>query len=94
MITTVKRFEMTNGRVPTASEGLQVFVTKPDSPDLPNWKPLLTELPLDQSGQAYHYVVPAPDGAPAGVYSTGADRISRSNGNDPDDVRSWFRGGN
>jgi len=50
----------------------------------------MAEVPTDPWGAPYHYVAPSPDGRhPFGIYSRGRDRISRSGGNDPDDINTW-----
>jgi general secretion pathway protein G len=48
-------FEVTNGRFPTTAEGLQALVQKPAGADLPNWRQVLTKVPLDPWGHPYHY---------------------------------------
>jgi len=49
---------------------------------------------IDSWGNPYHIVVTEQEGKPwIGLYSTGADGVSSSNGNDLDDLNSWGKDG-
>ena len=96
----LKMFKIDGGRYPTEEEGLRVLVERPATyPAGKRWKQIMDKLLLDPWGHPYHYVVSAdlkesPDGpslAPdgLGLYSLGADGITTSKGNDPDDWNSW-----
>ena len=89
LMTCLTVFRDDNGRLPTAGEGLQALVTNPDPANLPNWRQLWTTLPSDPWGRPYQYLPPTADRQQPGIYSFGPDRISQSNGNDPDDRNSW-----
>jgi type II secretion system protein G len=89
LLTSLMVFENVNGRLPTAEEGLGALVANPDPARFPKWRKMLNELPRDPWGRPYQYVPHAPDGAGHGIYSLGRDGISRSNGNDPDDLSTW-----
>lgn len=88
--TSLMIFEAINGRPPSNSEGLAALVSNPDPRGLPHWQQLISEVPRDPWNHPYVYVAPSPDGkAKFGIYSLGADGISRSQGNDADDINSW-----
>ena len=86
----LKTFRLQAGRYPTEEEGLMALVEKPTTyPADRCWQQVMKKLPLDPWGNPFRYVVsPSLDGG-YGVYTTGADGVSHSNGNDPDDLNSW-----
>jgi len=86
----LKTFEVDNGRLPTTAEGLNALISNPDPANLPNWRQLSSRVPDDPWGYPYQYVAQKSDGG-FGIYSFGRDGVSRSAGNDPDDVNSWNR---
>jgi general secretion pathway protein G len=75
--TAVVRFHMDNGRWPTQAEGLSALVKRP--PDLINWPPggylEMTEVPKDEWGRDYIYVLDPGDGRPFLIKSLGADGV-------------------
>lgn len=81
----IRMFETTTGRYPTAAEGLQALVSRPDSlpQDVP-WKQFLDEIPLDPWQNPYGYVERPEDPWEFGFYSMGPDGIESD-----DDVLSW-----
>ena len=93
----VRAFQTQHGRLPTSEEGLEILVTNKTA--LPNWRPLLEQMPFDPWGKSYQYVLrPGPtmpstetplQSAEFGLFSFGPDRMSATGGNDPDDINSW-----
>ena len=82
-------FRLDNYRYPTTDQGLQALVTKPDDPNIKNWKPggYLERLPKDPWGNPYQYLNPGVHGE-IDVFSYGADRAPGGEGNDAD-IGSW-----
>lgn len=87
----VTEFERICGRLPTQQEGLTALIQKPsDWPHEQPWEPLLIgNLPKDPWGYDYRYVLMPGRDAGFGIYSLGADGITASDGNDPDDLNTW-----
>ncbi|MFC7335766.1 type II secretion system protein GspG [Haloferula chungangensis] len=86
----VRIYKTTTGILPDPELGLGCLVHRPASlPPQARWTQLLDEVPTDPWGIPYSYV--AGDGYPSGFgfYSPGKDGISRTQGNDPDDINSW-----
>jgi general secretion pathway protein G len=86
----LKLYRLDNQRYPTAEQGLQALVTKPElAPLPPNWKPggYLERLPKDPWGNGYLYVNPGLHGD-IDVMSLGADGKSGGEGVDAD-IGSW-----
>jgi len=85
-------FENDCGRYPTTADGLAALLVCPD-PALSNrWKGpyLKLGIPIDPWGQPYVYRSPGiHSNAVYELYSCGADGVSRSDGNDVDDLNSW-----
>jgi general secretion pathway protein G len=81
------------GRFPTATEGLKVLIAPPADGSLTNWRgPYidLPKVPRDSWGHEYVYHFPAIHSTNAyDLYSLGPDGISKSGGNDPDDICNW-----
>lgn len=77
------------GRCPSNDEGLSVLVDRPNSSNNKNWKgPYLSKsVPKDPWGHPFVYFSTQPNEYK--LYSYGADGISKSNGNDPDDINTW-----
>lgn len=81
-------YKVDNRRYPTAAQGLQALVTKPNSPPVPNnWKVYLEKLPNDPWGNPYQYLNPGIKGE-VDVMSYGADGKPGGEGNDAD-IGSW-----
>lgn len=87
----LEMFKVDYGRYPTTSEGLGVLVSVPTNDSLMNYKgPYLDGTPEDPWGHPYVYRSPAVHSTYAyDLYSLGPDGISRSGGNDSDDVANW-----
>ena len=86
----LKLYRLDNQRYPSAEQGLQALVAKPElQPVPPNWKPggYLERLPRDPWGNAYIFVNPGLHGE-IDVLSTGADGKTGGEGLDAD-IGSW-----
>ena len=86
----LKLYRLDNQRYPTAEQGLQALVARPElQPVPPNWKPggYLERLPRDPWGNAYIFVNPGLHGE-IDVLSTGADGKTGGEGLDAD-IGSW-----
>lgn len=84
----LRLYRLDNQRYPTAEQGLQALVTRPDKPPLPtNWRAYLERLPNDPWGQPYVYMNPGVRGE-IDVLSYGADGQPGGEGKDAD-VGSW-----
>jgi len=84
----LKLYKLDNLRYPTAEQGLQALVAKPNAgPPAPNWKPYLEKLPNDPWGRPYQYINPGIKGE-VDVMSFGADGQSGGEGKDAD-IGSW-----
>jgi len=81
------------GRYPTAAEGWKVLINPPADGSLTNWRgPYFDppEVPKDAWGHQYVYRFPAIYSTNAyDLYSLGRDGISKSGGNDLDDIGNW-----
>ena len=84
----LKLYKLDNQRYPSAEQGLEALVRKPDAgPNAPNWKPYLDKLPPDPWGRPYQYLNPGLQGE-IDVFSFGAD--GHPGGEGPDaDIGSW-----
>ena len=88
LIQAMKLYKLDNQRFPTAEQGLEALVKKPNvGTPPPNWKPYLDKLPNDPWGRAYQYVNPGVKGE-IDVFSFGADGQPGGEGNDAD-IGSW-----
>ncbi|MDB5891321.1 MAG: gspG [Polaromonas sp.] len=84
----LKLYKLDNQRLPTAEQGLQALVAKPQAAPVPsNWKPYLEKLPNDPWGQPYQYLNPGVRGE-VDVMSLGADAQPGGEGKNAD-VGSW-----
>jgi general secretion pathway protein G len=84
----LKIYRLDNQRYPSAEQGLQALVRKPEAGIIPpNWKPYLDKLPADPWGQPYQYANPGIQGE-IDVFSLGADGQPGGEGTDAD-VGSW-----
>ena len=86
----LKLYRLDNQRYPTAEQGLQALVAKPETPPVPpNWKPggYLEKLPKDPWGRPFVYLNPGVKGE-IEVFSLGADGQQGGSGIDAD-IGSW-----
>ena len=84
----LKLYRLDNQRYPTAEQGLQALVQRPNKPPIPtNWKAYVDKLPNDPWGQPYVYLNPGVK-AEIDVMSYGAD--GKPGGENKDaDIGSW-----
>jgi general secretion pathway protein G len=86
----LKLYRLDNGTYPSADQGLQALVKKPERGEIPrNWKSggYLERLPKDPWDSDYQYLNPGIRGE-VDVFSLGADRKPGGEGYDAD-VGSW-----
>lgn len=84
----LKMYKLDNNRFPTAEQGLEALINKPNSGPIPgNWKPYLEKLPADPWGAPYQYANPGIK-AEVDVFSFGADGKAGGEGHDAD-IGSW-----
>ena len=84
----LKLYKLDNQRYPTAEQGLQALIAKPNSGPIPgNWKPYLEKLPSDPWGRPYQYLNPGVKGE-IDVMSFGADGQPGGEGKNAD-IGSW-----
>ena len=84
----LKIYRLDNQRYPSAEQGLESLVRKPEVGSIPpNWKPYLDKLPADPWGQPYQYANPGIQGE-IDVFSLGADGQPGGEGADAD-IGSW-----
>lgn len=84
----LKLYRLDNGRYPTAEQGLDALVNKPQKSPVPsNWRPYLDKLPHDPWGNPYQYLNPGVHGE-IDVFSFGADGQAGGSGADLD-IGSW-----
>ena len=70
----LKFYRLDNFAYPTSEQGLEALVTKPNDPNVKNWKPggYLDSAPKDPWGNPYLYLNPGNNGE-IDVYTLGAD---------------------
>jgi general secretion pathway protein G len=86
----LEQFRSEYGRYPTQAEGLAALVEKPKNLTDVHWKSFIRELPKDPWGGDCVYVYPGvhhPD--KYDLYYLGQDGISKTGGEDPDDIDCW-----
>jgi len=79
-------YRMDNFKYPTTDQGLQALVTKPNDPNLKNYRAegYVKQLQKDPWGHDYVYVSPGTNGAPYDLMSLGADGQPGGTGLDAD----------
>ena len=82
----LKLYKLDNQQYPSAEQGLQALVSKPQS-GATNWKQYIEKLPKDPWGNDYKYLNPGING-PVDLVSLGADGQSGGEGKDAD-IGSW-----
>ncbi len=88
MMQALKLYRLDNQRYPTAEQGLEALVRRPEvEPVPPNWKPYLDKLPNDPWGRPYQYLNPGVHGQ-IDIFSFGADGQPGGEGKDAD-IGSW-----
>lgn len=89
--TALDRFEIDCGRYPTTSEGFAALVNCPTNFSGRKWAgPYLDRIPTDPWGNDYAYRCPSIHHTNGyDLYSCGYDGISKSGGDDLDDINNW-----
>ena len=84
-------FQKDCGRYPTTAEDLAALVTKPaDIPEARWHGPYMESIPRDPWGHDYIYRCPGLRNTNRfDLYSRGPDGVSKSGGDDPDDIANW-----
>ena len=85
----LKFYRLDNFAYPTTEQGLDALVTKPNDPNVKNWKPggYLDRLPNDPWGNPYQYLNPGQNGE-IDIYSFGRDGRPGGDGLDSD-IGNW-----
>lgn len=85
----LKFYRLDNFTYPSTEQGLQALVTKPNDPNIKNWKPggYLERLPQDPWGNPYQYLYPGNNGE-VDVYTLGRDGRPGGEGLDAD-IGNW-----
>ena len=83
----LRLYRLDNQNYPTAEQGLQALVQRPDPQAAPHWRPYLDKLPRDPWGQPYVYLNPGAHGD-VDVLSYGADGKPGGEGRNAD-VGNW-----
>ncbi len=84
----LKLYKLDNQRFPSAEQGLDALLRKPQvAPLPPNWRPYVEKLPSDPWSRAYQYMNPGVKGE-IDVFSLGADGQSGGEGKNAD-IGSW-----
>ena len=85
----LKFYRLDNFSYPTTEQGLQALVTRPNDPNVKNWKTggYLERLPKDPWGNPYQYLSPGNNGE-FDIYTLGRD--GRPGGESEDaDIGNW-----
>jgi general secretion pathway protein G len=83
----VTLYRQTTGHLPASLEDL--IRRPPDLPPEEPWQKLVDVMPVDPWGNEYRYIISPSLDHGFGIYSTGADGVTATAGNDPDDCNSW-----
>ena len=85
----LKFYRLDNFQYPTSEQGLEALVTRPNDPNVRNWKPggYLDRLPKDPWGNEYQYLNPG-NNAEIDIYSLGRDGRPGGEGLDAD-IGNW-----
>jgi general secretion pathway protein G len=84
----LKRYRLDNFKYPSAEQGLDALVNKPQAAPVPaNWKRYVDKLPADPWGHPYQYANPGVRGE-VDVFSYGADGQPGGE-NENADIGSW-----
>ena len=85
----LKFYRLDNFAYPTTEQGLEALVTKPNDPNVKNWKPggYLDRLPRDPWGNPYLYLNPG-NNSEIDIYTLGRDGRPGGEGLDAD-LGNW-----
>jgi general secretion pathway protein G len=87
----LEQFETISGRYPTSMEGLEALLTRPPTIPTNQWiGPLFNGTLNDPWGHKFVYRCPGIHNTNSyDLYSLGGDGMSRSGGDDADDINNW-----
>jgi len=86
-------FKAKCGHFPSTDDGLQALVTPPTSVTGTEWHPFLKRVPKDAWGRDFLYRCPGKHNTNGfDLYSNGRDGVSKSGGEDSDDIANWSKG--
>jgi general secretion pathway protein G len=79
------------GRYPSSTEGLEALIERPSELKARWHGPyMMGQIPLDPWAHEYVYLCPSTHSTnPFEIYSRGPDGVTKTGGDDPDDVNSW-----
>ncbi len=85
----MKFYRLDNFTYPTTEQGIEALVSKPQDPNIRNWKPggYLDRLPKDPWGNPYLYLNPGNNGE-IDIYTLGRDGTPGGEGLDAD-IGNW-----
>lgn len=85
----LKFYRLDNFSYPTTEQGLQALVTRPNDPNIKNWKQggYLDRLPKDPWGNPYQFLNPGNNGE-VDIYTLGRDGRPGGEGEDAD-IGNW-----
>ncbi len=88
--TALDLYRLDNFRYPTTDQGLQALVTRPDDPQIRNWKPggYIKQLMKDPWGNDYLYLEPGNRGLAFDLWTYGADGQEGGEGTAAD-IGNW-----
>ncbi|MDN5864277.1 MAG: type II secretion system major pseudopilin GspG [Gammaproteobacteria bacterium] len=85
-------YKLDNYTYPTAQQGLEALVKKPDTPPIPpNWHQYLSEVPVDPWGQPYKYLFPGTHNEPFDVWTNGPPGAAAA-GDESQVIGNWNDG--
>jgi general secretion pathway protein G len=90
----LEQFEADCDRFPSTAEGLNALVTRPAGIAAKSWHgPYLDKVPKDGWGHDFVYRCPGQHNTNRfDIYSYGRDGLSKSGGEDYDDIANWWQG--
>jgi len=85
----MKFYRLDNFTYPTAEQGIEALVNKPNDPSIKNWNPggYLERMPVDPWGNPYVYRNPGQNGE-IDILTFGADGVEGGDGNNAD-IGNW-----
>lgn len=85
----MKFYRLDNFAYPTAEQGIDALVNKPNDPNIKNWNPggYLERMPVDPWGNPYVYRNPGTHGE-IDILTFGADGVEGGDGNNAD-IGNW-----
>jgi general secretion pathway protein G len=91
--TALEQFEVDCGRFPSTAEGLNALITRPAGISETRWRPYLKNIYKDSWGRDFVYRCPGQHNTNGfDIFSYGRDGLSKSGGDDDDDIANWQKG--